>query len=153
MSNCKIARPALAAVAVLAAAILPAQAQTFPSRQILLIVPYAAGGTGDIVGRMIAEKLSVTLGQSVIVENRAGATGSIGTRAVVTAAPDGHTLLLGQTGEIAITPNWGKGTGYHPDKDLEPVALATLVRRPMSPLGFSHFPYESAISTAMGHRT
>lgn len=129
MQSCKLARSAqaLTAIAGVAAAVAPAQAQTFPSKQILLVIPYAAGGTGDIVGRLLAEKLSVTLGQSVVVENRAGATGSIGTRAVITATPDGHTLLLGQTGEIAITPNWGKGTGYHPDKDLEPVALATMV--------------------------
>ena len=104
-----------------------ALAQGFPTKQILLVVPYAAGGTGDIVGRMIAERLTVTLGQSVVVENRAGASGAIGTKGVIGAAPDGHTLLLGQTGEIAITPNWGKGTGYHPDKDLAPVALATVV--------------------------
>lgn len=99
----------------------------YPSRQILLVVPFAAGGTGDIVGRMLAERLTVALGQSVVVENRAGASGSIGTRSVASAPPDGHTLLVGQTGEIAITPNWGKGTGYHPDKDLAPVALATVV--------------------------
>lgn len=105
----------------------PASAQTYPSKPVTFIVPYAAGGTGDIVARIIAEKLSGALGQSVVVENRAGATGSIGTRAVIAAAPDGHTLLMGQTGEIAITPNWGKGTGYHPDKDLAPVALATVV--------------------------
>lgn len=104
-----------------------AAAQSFPSKQILLVVPYAAGGTGDIVGRMVADKLTTALGQSVVVENRAGATGAIGTRSVVSAPPDGHTLLVGQTGEIAITPNWGKGTGYHPDKDLAPVALATVV--------------------------
>lgn len=102
-------------------------AQMFPSKQITLVIPYAAGGTGDIVGRLVAEKLTGALGQSVVVENRAGASGSIGTRQVVTATPDGHTLLVGQTGEIAITPNWGKGTGYHPDKDLAPVALATVV--------------------------
>lgn len=105
-----------------------AAAQTkFPSRQILLVIPFAPGGTGDIVGRMLADRLTVTLGQSVVVENRAGASGSIGARSVATAPPDGHTLLVGQTGEIAITPNWGKGTGYHPDKDLAPVALATVV--------------------------
>ncbi len=118
---------ALAALAGLTGFASSATAQSFPSKQITLIVPYAAGGTGDIVGRMVADKLTVALGQSVVVENRAGATGSIGTRAVVTATPDGHTLLVGQTGEIAITPNWGKGTGYHPDKDLAPVALATVV--------------------------
>lgn len=124
-----LGRPALmlAALGMLAAPTPAAHAQSFPSRQILLVVPYAAGGTGDIVGRMVAERLTTALGQSVVVENRAGATGSIGTRSVVTATPDGHTLLLGQTGEIAITPNWGKGTGYHPDKDLAPVALATVV--------------------------
>ena len=118
---------ALAALAGLTEVVSSATAQGFPNKQITLIVPYAAGGTGDIVGRMVADKLSSALGQSVVVENRAGATGSIGTRAVVTATPDGHTLLVGQTGEIAITPNWGKGTGYHPDKDLAPVALATVV--------------------------
>lgn len=99
----------------------------FPNRQILLVVPFAPGGTGDIVGRMLAERLTVALGRSVVVENRAGASGSIGARSVATATPDGHTLLVGQTGEIAITPNWGKGTGYHPDRDLAPVALATVV--------------------------
>ena len=105
----------------------PTATPTFPSRPILLVVPFAAGGTGDIVGRMIAERLAPVLGQSVVVENRAGASGAIGTRSVVAASPDGHTLLVGQTGEIAITPNWGKGTGYLPDKDLAPVALATVV--------------------------
>ncbi len=119
--------PVLAASAAIAAAYTGAHAQGFPTKQILLVVPYAAGGTGDIVGRLIAEKLTTSLGQSVVVENRAGASGAIGTRSVVNATPDGHTLLVGQTGEIAITPNWGKGTGYHPDKDLAPVALATLV--------------------------
>jgi tripartite-type tricarboxylate transporter receptor subunit TctC len=92
-----------------------------------LIVPYAAGGTGDIVARVLAEKLTGPLGQSVVVENRPGATGAIGTQAVATAAPDGHTLLVGQTGEIAITPHWSKGLGYDPDKDLVPVTLATVV--------------------------
>ena len=117
----------LAALLLSSAAAAAASAQGFPSKSIKLVVPYAAGGTGDIVGRLVAEKQSGSLGQPVVVENRAGATGSIGTRSVVAATPDGHTLLLGQTGEIAITPNWGKGTGYHPDKDLAPVALATVV--------------------------
>jgi tripartite-type tricarboxylate transporter receptor subunit TctC len=122
-TNWRLCAPA----ALLAAISTTAAAQGFPSRQILLVVPYAAGGTGDIVGRLIAERMAGVLGQSVVVENRAGASGAIGTRSVVTATPDGHTLLVGQTGEIAITPNWGKGTGYHPDKDLAPVALATVV--------------------------
>src|SRR5262245_52322508 len=119
----------VAAAIVLAgfAAALSAQADTYPSRPIKVIVPYAAGGTGDIVARVIADRLAIALGQSVVVENRAGATGAIGTQAVATAAPDGHTLLVGQTGEIAINPHWTKGIGYDPDKDLVPIALATIV--------------------------
>jgi len=112
---------------LLGLAALPAHAETFPSRPVKLVVPYAAGGTGDIVARAVADRLAGALGQSVVVENRAGATGAIGTQSVATAAPDGHTLLVGQTGEIAINPHWSKGIGYDPDKDLVPVALATVV--------------------------
>src|SRR5262249_44594510 len=94
--------PALrvAAMTMIAAA-SPAVAETYPSRPITLVVAYAAGGTGDIVARVISEKLGSALGQSMVVENRAGASGAIGTRSVVAAVPDGHTLLVGQTGEIA----------------------------------------------------
>ncbi|HKA72204.1 MAG TPA: tripartite tricarboxylate transporter substrate binding protein [Xanthobacteraceae bacterium] len=115
------------AAALLTVAALPAQAENFPSRAIKLIVPYAAGGTGDIVARAVADRLAIALGQSVVVENRAGATGAIGTQSVAAAAPDGYTLLVGQTGEIAINPHWSKNIGYDPDKDLVPVALATVV--------------------------
>jgi tripartite-type tricarboxylate transporter receptor subunit TctC len=116
-------------VALLMAGFVPllASAETYPSRTVKLIVPYAAGGTGDIVARIVADRLGAALGQSVVVENRPGATGAIGTQAVAAAAPDGHTLLVGQTGEIAINPHWSKGIGYDPDKDLLPVALATVV--------------------------
>jgi tripartite-type tricarboxylate transporter receptor subunit TctC len=109
------------------AAALPAQAETYPNRPVKLVVPYAAGGTGDIVARAVADRLANLLGQSVVVENRAGATGAIGTQSVAAATPDGHTLLVGQTGEIAINPHWAKGIGYDPDKDLVPIALATVV--------------------------
>src|SRR5262249_33254220 len=97
-------RDAALLLAVFLAA-LPAQAENFPSRPIKLVVPYAAGGTGDIVARAVADRLASALGQSVVVENRAGATGAIGTQSVATSAPDGHTLLVGQTGEIAINPH------------------------------------------------
>lgn len=106
---------------------LPASAQPFPSRTIRLIVPYAAGGTGDIVARVLSERLAVSLGQSVVVENRPGASGAIGSKAVAAAAPDGHTLLVGQTGEMAINQHWSKGLGYDPVNDFAPVALATIV--------------------------
>ena len=117
---------ALLAGAVIAAT-PPAQAQTYPSRTVHLVVPYTAGGTGDIVARVIADKLAPALGQSVVVENRPGASGALGTKSVIAAAPDGHTLLLGQTGEIAINQHWSKNLGYDPEKDLAPVALATIV--------------------------
>jgi tripartite-type tricarboxylate transporter receptor subunit TctC len=116
----------LAAAAMLLAA-PAAWAQTFPSHQITLVVAYAPGGTGDLVARVVSDKLAAALGQPVVVENRAGAGGAIATRSVVAAAPDGHTLLVGQTGEISITPHWSKTAGYDPDKDLQPVALATRV--------------------------
>jgi tripartite-type tricarboxylate transporter receptor subunit TctC len=113
--------PALAAVAG------PACAQTYPTRTVHVVVPYAAGGTGDIVARVVADKLTGALGQTVVVENRPGASGAIGSKNVASAAPDGHTLLVGQTGEMAINQHWNKGLGYDPDKDLQPVALATIV--------------------------
>src|ERR671925_343544 len=77
--------------------------------------------------RLIGDKLAGALGQSVVIENRPGASGAVGAQSVATAAPDGYTLLVGQTGEIAINPHWGKGTGYDPDKDLQPIALASIV--------------------------
>src|SRR5262245_31295363 len=78
------------------AAIQVAPAQGFPSRPVHLVVSYAPGGTGDIVARLISDRLAAGLGQTVVVENRAGASGAIGTQSVVSAPPDGHTLLIGQ---------------------------------------------------------
>ena len=118
---------ALSACAVVVCAAAPAQAQTYPTRPVHLIVAYSAGGTGDVIARLIADKLGAALGQSVIVENRAGASGAVGAHAVTAATPDGHTLLLGQTGEISINQHWLKNIGYDPDKDLQPVALAAVV--------------------------
>ena len=102
-------------------------AQSYPTRAVQLIVAYSAGGTGDVVARILAVKLSEALGQSVVVENRPGASGAIGAQAVARAAPDGHTLLVGQTGELVVNPHWIKGLGYDPDKDLVPIALASVV--------------------------
>ena len=117
----------LLAAAINCSAIFPALSQSYPSRPIQLIVAYAAGGTGDIVARSISDRLGAALGQSVVVENRAGASGSIGAHSVTTAAPDGYTLLVGQTGEIAVNQHWLKGLNYDPDKDLVPIALAAVV--------------------------
>src|SRR5215216_6400184 len=100
--------------AAISVAALPALAQPFPSKPVHLIVAYAPGGTGDVVARIIADKLGPALGQTVVVENRAGASGAIGATSVVNAAPDGHTLLVGQTGEIAVNQYWIKGITYDP---------------------------------------
>ena len=112
---------------VLALCATPALADSWPSRPIHLIVAYAPGGTGDVVARLLSDKLAAALGQSVVVENRAGASGAIGARAIATATPDGYMLLLGQTGEISINQHWLKEPGYDPDKDLRPIALASVV--------------------------
>src|SRR4030095_12624322 len=124
----KMPRSAIAAALCLAlATALPAVAQPFPFKPIRLIVAYAPGGTGDVVARVIADRLGSALGQTVVVENRAGASGSIGAQSVVSAAPDGHTLLVGPPAGVALNPHWIKGLTYDPDKDLQPVALATIV--------------------------
>lgn len=117
---------AVAAVLLLVVAI-PASAQThWPSQTVRIVVAYSPGGTGDIVARLISIPLAAALGQNVVVENRAGATGAIGTQAVVSST-DGHTFLLGQTGEIAINQFWIKDLQYDAQKDLIPVALASVV--------------------------
>ena len=113
-------------VGVLASA-PPAWPQTFPSRTVHLVVSYAPGGTGDIVARLVADPLAAALGQSVVVENRAGGSGAIGAQSVVSAPADGHTLLIGQPAEVAINPHWIKGLSYDAERDLQPVALATMV--------------------------
>jgi len=117
----------IAALVALAAAAVPARAQTFPSRTVHLVVAYAPGGTGNYVARLLADRLAAALGQTVVVENRAGASGSIGAQSVVAAAPDGHTLLIGQPAEVAINQHWITSLSYDPDRDLQPVALATVV--------------------------
>jgi tripartite-type tricarboxylate transporter receptor subunit TctC len=106
----------------------PTQAQDFPSRSVSIVVPFGAGGGVDITARLLAEKLRTTLGGTIVVENKAGGSGMIGAQAVVKAAPDGHTLLLGSAGETAINPFVYKGKmQYDPTKDLVPVTLVVRV--------------------------
>ena len=135
-----LATPLIAAVVIMVGAV-PGRTQNYPNRAIQVIVAYAAGGTGDIVARSISDRLGAALGQTVIVENRAGASGSIGAHSVATAAPDGYTLLVGQTGEIAVNQHWLKGLNYDPDKDLVPIALAAVV--PLALVVPSKAPYST----------
>ena len=113
-----------AAIVVLAitAASAPS-AQDYPSRPITLIVPYTAGGGNDLLARAAADKMSKTLGQQIVIENRGGAGGSIATRAIAKAEPDGYTLGLGGTGTLAINPTLYPNVGYDPRKDFAPVGL------------------------------
>jgi len=113
---------ALVAAAVMAAAAVPAQAQSYPSRAIKLVIPFPAGGATDIVGRTIAQKLSVALGQNVIVENRPGAGGTIGADQVAKAAPDGYTLLMATSSTHSIGPLINPKIPYDPFKDFAPLA-------------------------------
>jgi tripartite-type tricarboxylate transporter receptor subunit TctC len=110
-----------AAAAALAA---PALAQgTWPSRPIRLIVPFPPGAANDTLGRAMADQLAPRLGQPVVVENRAGAGGTIGSEAVARAAPDGYTLLLGHVGTLAVNVAMYPRMGYHPVRDFAPVAM------------------------------
>jgi tripartite-type tricarboxylate transporter receptor subunit TctC len=110
-------------VAAAFAAWVPAAAQDFPTRPITLIVPYSAGGGNDVMARVAADKMSKTLGQQIVIENRGGAGGSIATRQIAKAAPDGYTLGLGGTGTLAINPTLYANVGYDPRKDFAPIGL------------------------------
>ena len=106
--------------ALLAAPVL-AQAQAFPSRPITVVVPYLPGGTNDIIVRTLTPKLTETLGQAVVIENRPGAGGNLGAAYVAKAKPDGHTLMIASVGVFAINKWMAKESGFDPDKDLVPV--------------------------------
>jgi tripartite-type tricarboxylate transporter receptor subunit TctC len=116
-------RRMLLAAAVLFGAAVPAASQDYPSRPITLIVPYAAGGGNDVMARIVAERMSKSLGQQIVIENKGGAGGSIATRQIAKAAPDGYTLGLGGTGTHAINPTLYPNVGYDPRKDFAPVGL------------------------------
>ncbi len=98
-------------------------AQTWPVKPLRLIVPFPAGGGSDIVGRILAQRLGEQLKQQVVVDNRAGAGGSIGTEAAVRAAPDGYTLVLASTSEIAVNPALYSRLGYDTVRDLTPLTM------------------------------
>ncbi len=114
----------VAVAAVLGALVAgPAFAQSYPTRPITLVVPFPPGGGVDSLARIVAEKFTIALKQTVVVENRTGAGGTVGTRAVAKAEPDGYTLMLAHTGTIAINPSLYANAGYDPRKDFAPIGL------------------------------
>ncbi len=98
-------------------------ADAYPAKPVTIIVPYAPGGQGDVFARILAERLGTEFKQTFIVENRPGASGAVGSRIVLRAPADGYTLLLGQTGEIAVNPYAMKSLGYDPLREFAPVIL------------------------------
>jgi tripartite-type tricarboxylate transporter receptor subunit TctC len=118
------ARPLIALLACALSFSVPAFAQDYPTKPIILVVPFPAGGGNDTLARHVAEKMSKTLGQQVVVENRAaGGGGTVATRAVAKAAPDGYTILLTYTGTLAVNPTLYPNAGYDPRKDFAPIGL------------------------------
>jgi len=121
--SCKAILPVLFG-AVLAATALPlvAQAQDYPTRLIKIIVPFPPGGNPDLAARLVANRMAIDFGQSVIVENKPGANGSIGASAVAKAEPDGYTLLVANLGVLGINPVVREGLPYDTSKDFAPIS-------------------------------
>jgi tripartite-type tricarboxylate transporter receptor subunit TctC len=121
----KVARPAMLAV-VIASAATAVVAQGYPTRTIEIVVAYGPGGSTDLVARALAQKFQERLGQSTVVLNKAGGSGTIGATVAARAAPDGYTLYVGYTSETVIVPQLAKGIKYSVD-DFEPIAVTGLV--------------------------
>jgi tripartite-type tricarboxylate transporter receptor subunit TctC len=120
---------------------LSGAAQSYPSKPIRIVLGYSTGGTADNLGRMITEKLTAALGQSVLIDNRPGASGNIAAQIVSKAPPDGYTLLFGNTGELSINPHLMKEMGFNPVADFMPVVLIHNV--PLGLIVSAQSPYTS----------
>ena len=114
----------LAALSLAVAASFGASAQTYPSKPVTIIVPFPPGGSSDMIGRALAQKMTGSLGQSVIVENKPGATGAIGATMVKNAAPDGYTLLVSSLAVFVVNPHLQKTLQYDPLKDFDLITVA-----------------------------
>ena len=128
-----------AAVAAVAIGVCgSAYAQDYPTRTITLVVPYPPGGGVDAMARVVAERLAGVLGQQVVVDNRAGGSGLVGTRTFIKNAPDGYTLFLGHTGSISINPSLYANAAFDPRKDFAPIGL--IASMPVALLANPAFP-------------
>jgi tripartite-type tricarboxylate transporter receptor subunit TctC len=109
----------------------PVAARTFPSKTVTIVSPYQAGGTSDIIARILARKLSERWGRTVIVENRPGANGSVGVNQVVHAAPDGHALLAAASSALTLNPIFYRNLSYNVERDLAPITRTGVVANVM----------------------
>ncbi|MGH8619713.1 MAG: Bug family tripartite tricarboxylate transporter substrate binding protein [Burkholderiales bacterium] len=103
-----------------------AAAQTYPSKPVRLVVPFPPGGPADVVARPLAQRLTETLGQPVVIDNRAGATGTIGAGYVAKSPPDGYTLLMGTSNELSMSPGLYTKLPYDPNADFAPVSVVII---------------------------
>ncbi|MCA6122181.1 tripartite tricarboxylate transporter substrate binding protein BugD [Bradyrhizobium sp. WSM 1704] len=133
-----LAGACLAALASLCAVAAPASAQNYPTRNVTMIVPFAAGGPTDVISRIVTAHMAQTLGQSIIIENVVGAGGTTGSTRAARAASDGYTLITGHMGTHAASVPLYPKLAYHPEKDFEPVAL--LAGTPILILARKDFP-------------
>ena len=133
----------LAAATLVAPQVAPAQdaIKDYPNRVVSLVVPYPPGGGVDVMARVVAEKLTGILGHTVIVDNRPGGSGLVGTRSVIKAAPDGYTLFLGHTGSISINPTLYANANFDPRTDL--TAIGLMASMPVALLAHPSFPGKS----------
>src|SRR5215472_14034408 len=119
--------------------------QAYPTRPMTMIIPFAAGGPTDVLGRVVAQRMSETLGQQVVIENVGGAGGMTGSKRVADAAPDGYTFVLGSVGTHAQNQTLYKRPAYHADTDFTPVAfiaqtpIALIVRKDLPVKDFPEF--------------
>ncbi|MCP3387603.1 tripartite tricarboxylate transporter substrate binding protein BugD [Bradyrhizobium sp. CCGB12] len=127
-----------AALATLCTFIVPVEAQTYPTRSITMIVPFAAGGPTDVISRIVTGHMAQTLGQSIIIENVVGAGGTTATTRAARATNDGYTLITGHMGTHAASVPLYPKLAYHPEKDFEPIAL--LAGTPILILARKDFP-------------
>src|SRR5262245_30372428 len=110
-------------IAALVLSVVPSHAQSYPTRPVKIVVPFAAGGPLDLVGRAVFEKLSAALKQPFVLENRTGAGGNIGTELVAKSAPDGYTLLFVLSGTLTANPAMYRKLPFNVEKDLRPISL------------------------------
>jgi tripartite-type tricarboxylate transporter receptor subunit TctC len=132
---------------------LPARADDFPTKPITLVVPFAAGGSIDVLARLVAQQAATTLGQPVVVDNRGGAGGLIGAASVARAEPDGYTLLMASAAQVTIPPWINRSLTFDPPRDLVPVAH--LADTPMVLIVAASSPMRSVgdfIAEARAHR-